>query len=97
LLKLGARSAHPLYWGVDPEVFSPMEVSEQDIDVLFCGHGREYRSDWMDTMITGPSQVLTQVRFAARGKKLGDLGRAENLPYQSFTKCVNTPAGAKSI
>ncbi|MFY9574057.1 MAG: glycosyltransferase [Blastocatellia bacterium] len=86
LLKLGARRAHPLYWGVDPDVFSPMNVAEQDIDVLFCGHGREYRSEWMDQMITGPSKLLTQVRFAARGRKLGDLGSAEQLPYLSFTK-----------
>jgi hypothetical protein len=86
LLKLGARRAHPLYWGVDPDVFSPMKVPQQDIDVLFCGHGREYRSDWMDTMITGPSRILPQFRFAARGKTLGDLGRAEKLAYQSFTK-----------
>ena len=86
LIKLGARRAHPLYWGVDPDVFSPMKVPQQDIDVLFCGHGREYRSDWMDTMIKGPSRILQQFRFAARGKKLGDLGRAEKLAYQSFTK-----------
>jgi hypothetical protein len=86
LLKLGARRAHALHWGVDPDVFSPMNVPSQDIDVLFCGHGREYRSEWMDLMITEPSKVLTEARFAARGKKLGDLGRAEQLAYQSFTK-----------
>jgi glycosyltransferase involved in cell wall biosynthesis len=86
LIKLGARSAHHLYWGVDTDVFSPIQVAEQDIDVLFCGHGREYRSEWMDKMITGPSQVLPEVHFAVRGKNLGDLGRAEQLPYQSFTK-----------
>jgi hypothetical protein len=86
LLKLGARRAHPLHWGVDPDVFSPLNVPAQDLDVLFCGHGREYRSEWMDLMITEPSRALPEFRFAARGKKLGDLGDAEQLPYQSFTK-----------
>ncbi len=86
LKELGARAVHALYWGADPDVFSPVEVAEQDFDVLFCGHGREYRSDWMDNMVTIPSRAMPETRFAARGKKLGDLGRTEMLPYMSFTK-----------
>jgi spore maturation protein CgeB len=86
LLQLGARAVHPLFYGVDPEVFSPMAVPKQDIDVMFYGHGREYRSEWIDRMITGPSEALTEARFATRGTKLGYLGRAEELPYLSFSK-----------
>jgi hypothetical protein len=86
LRELGAQAVHPLFYGVDPNVFSPMDGREQDIDVMFYGHGREYRSEWIEGMITAPSQALPDARFAVRGTKLGDLGRAEQLPYLSFNK-----------
>jgi spore maturation protein CgeB len=77
---------HTLFYGADPDVFSPVDVSAQDIDVLFYGHGREYRDEWIDALIAAPSRALTEARFAVRGTKLGDLGRAEMLPYLSFSK-----------
>jgi hypothetical protein len=86
LKELGARAVHTLFYGVDTDVFSPVEVAAQDIDVMFYGHGREYRSQWIDDLITQPSQMLPEARFAVRGTKLGDLGRAEKLPYLSFSK-----------
>jgi hypothetical protein len=86
LKELGARAVHPLFYGVDTDVFSPLEVGRQDIDLMFYGHGREYRSEWVDSMITAPSEVMTEARFAVRGTKLGHLGRAEQLPYLSFSK-----------
>lgn len=84
--QLGAREVYPLFYAADPDVFSPIEVPAQDIDVLFYGHGREYRDQWIDAMITEPSKTLGDARFAVRGTKLGDLGRAELLPYLSFSK-----------
>ena len=86
LRELGAREVHTIFYGVDTDVFSPVDVAAQDIDVMFYGHGREYRSGWIDDMITRPSQALPDARFAVRGTKLGDLGRAEKLPYLSFSK-----------
>jgi hypothetical protein len=86
LKELGAREVYTIFYGVDTDVFSPIEVAAQDIDVMFYGHGREYRSGWVEDMITRPSQVLADARFAVRGTKLGDLGRAEKLPYLSFSK-----------
>ena len=86
LRDLGARAVHPLFYGVDPDVFSPMKVAAQDIDVMFYGHGREYRSEWIDAMITAPSQAMPEARFRVRGTKLGNLGRTEMLPYLSFSK-----------
>ncbi len=85
LRELGAREVYPLFYGADPDVFSPVDVPAQDIDVLFYGHGREYRGEWIDAMITEPSRAMA-ARFAVRGTKLGDLGRAEALPYLSFSK-----------
>jgi glycosyltransferase involved in cell wall biosynthesis len=86
LKQLGARAVHTLYYGADPQVFSPVDVARQDIDVLFYGHGREYRAQWIDQMITQPSNAMPEARFAVRGTKLGDVGRAEVLPYLSFSK-----------
>lgn len=86
LKALGARAVHTLYYGADPDVFSPVSVAEQDLDVMFYGHGREYRQQWIEDMISGPSTALPEARFAVRGTKLGDLGHAETLPYLSFSK-----------
>jgi len=86
LRQLGAENVHTLWYGADPEVFSPVPVPAQDIDVLFYGHGREYRADWIDQMITVPSKAIASAQFALRGTKLGDLGAARQLPYLSFSK-----------
>jgi hypothetical protein len=83
LLALGARAAHTLYYGADPDVFRPLGVS-QDLDVFFYGHGREYRDEWIDAMIAAPARALPEARFAVRGRQLGDLGRVEQLPYLSI-------------
>lgn len=86
LKEIGARAVHTLYYGADPDVFSPVNVPVQDLDVMFYGHGREYRQQWIDDMITAPSNALPDAQFAVRGTKLGDLGRAKTLPYLSFSK-----------
>ncbi len=86
LKELGARAVHTIYYGADPDVFSPVDVPAQDIDVMFYGHGREYRQQWVADMITAPSNAMPDSRFAVRGTKLGDLGRAKTLPYLSFSK-----------
>jgi len=85
LERMGARNVRVLYWGADPDLFSPLEI-EQDIDVFFYGHGCEYRREWIESMITGPSRRMNNTRFAVRGSALGDVGNAEQLPYASFSK-----------
>lgn len=84
LKELGAQSVHTLWYGVDAALFPPQDQSSQDIDVFFYGHGREYRSRWVDGLLTEPSRRLPQQRFAVRGSQLGELGRTETLPYASF-------------
>jgi spore maturation protein CgeB len=86
LHQLGIKNAHTVLYGVDTDVFSPINVPTQDIDIMFYGHGREYRGEWIDQMITQPSYQLTDRHFAVRGTGLGDIGRAESLPYLSFSK-----------
>jgi len=86
LREMGAPAVHTLYYGADPDVFSPLDIPSQDIDVLFYGHGREYRARWIDEMIAQPSTELEDATFAVRGTKLGDLGKTRLLPYLSFSK-----------
>ncbi len=86
LKALGARAVHTVYYGADPDIFSPITVPAQDLDVLFYGHGREYRSEWVEDMLAQPSRQMPDAHFAARGTKLDDVGRTELLPYLSFSK-----------
>jgi len=85
LRALGARAAHTVWYGADPSVFSPLDVP-QDVDVMFYGHGREYRGEWIDAMLRDPSNALPTAVFRVRGLGLGDIGRAQPLPYLSFSK-----------
>ena len=86
LRDLGAVNAHTLWYGADPDVFCPLTVQAQEIDLLFYGHGREYREEWIDRMIAAPARQMPEHRFAARGTNLGALGAVESLPYLSFSK-----------
>lgn len=87
LEELGARNVYPLYWAVDPDLFSPVEV-EKDIDVSFFGYGDEYREDWMRKLITEPSKRLNGVNFTIGGKgfkiDLGDANLVGDVPYSAF-------------
>jgi glycosyltransferase involved in cell wall biosynthesis len=85
LREMGAKAVHVLYYGADPDVYAPLALP-QDIDVFFYGHGREYRERWIDAMLGDASRALPDVRFAARGHSLGDLGSTAMLPYLSFSK-----------
>ncbi len=84
LCEMGARGVHVLYYAADPDLFSPVDVP-QDIDVFFYGHTREYREEWIDGMIAYASQQMPEARFAVRGRQLGNLQRAQMLPYLSFS------------
>ncbi|MCU0513213.1 MAG: glycosyltransferase [Anaerolineae bacterium] len=86
LEQMGARRAHTLWYAADPDVYSPLPVPAQDLDVFFYGHGSEYRAHWIEAMLAVPSQRLPQARFAVRGTGLHALGRAQTLPYLSFSR-----------
>ncbi|MEM9952842.1 MAG: glycosyltransferase [Chloroflexota bacterium] len=85
LKQLGAREAHTVWYAADPALYAPLDIM-QDYDAFFFGHGREYRSEWIDGMLIQASQQLPDAKFAVRGTKLGELGRVEQLPYLSFSK-----------
>lgn len=83
LLAMGARTVHTLHYGADPDIYAPLSATP-DIDAFFYGHTAEYRAGWLHAMIAAPSIAMPDARFAVRGSALGDVGRAETLPYGSF-------------
>jgi|SRR5579864_4730653 len=85
LAGMGARRVEVFYYAVDPRQFAQIDV-EQDIDVFFYGLGREYREEWIDAMLDGPSRDLLDLSFAARGSRLGNMPNVRLLPYASFSK-----------
>ena len=87
LKEMGARNVHPIYYAVDPDLFSPLEM-EKDIDISYFGYGSEYREEWMRKMISEPSIRLNGVNFTVGGKYFDiDLGNANligDVPYSAF-------------
>ena len=74
LLELGARRAEAVFWGADPEFFSPQAV-DKETDVFFYGYGDKFRRDWMDAIVGEPSRALPDIDFALGGSDFqGDRG-----------------------
>lgn len=85
LVELGAKNIHPLYYAADPELFKPLNI-EKDIDISFYGHGSELREEWMKTMITEPSHILSDRRFSVGGLGLDIyLGLARIAGYMNYS------------
>ncbi len=81
LQSMGAKNVTPLYYAADPDIFKPVSVKEQDIDVSFYGHGNELREEWMTKMITIPSKKMESVKFSLAGSGFNiDLGNAKIIP-----------------
>ena len=81
LEELGARRAEALFWGADPELFSPQPV-EKERDVFFYAYGDKFRRDWIRELIGEPSRRLQDVSFALGGRDFkGDIGNAALLRY----------------
>ncbi|MBD0330419.1 MAG: glycosyltransferase [Thermoleophilia bacterium] len=92
LLELGARRAEAVFWGADPEFFSPRPV-EKDVDVFFYGYGDKFRREWMKAMVGEPSRRLDDVDFALGGGDFrGDTGRARllgDVPFNVFPAAIS--------
>jgi hypothetical protein len=92
LLELGARRAEAVFWGADPEFFSP-RPAEKEHDVFFYGYGDKFRREWLEAMVGEPSRRLDNVRFALGGGVFrGDTGRAilvGNVPFNVFPEAIS--------
>ncbi|MBN2309823.1 MAG: glycosyltransferase [Candidatus Hydrogenedentes bacterium] len=87
LLDMGAKRVEPVHWGVDPELYAPLDI-EPDRDVFFYGFGAEFREEWVDNMLTIPSRTLTEYSFAVGGRgfdlDLGNTVREGDVPFNVF-------------
>ncbi len=92
LRELGARRAEALFWGADPDFFSPVPV-EKERDVFFYGYGSKFRREWIRELLAEPSTRLPEVDFAVGGGDFqGELGRARELgwiPFNSFSRAIS--------
>jgi len=80
LKEMGAKNADILYYGVDPELYSPLQIEQnQDIDIFYYGHRSQTKEKQMNFMITQPSQALANVYFLVGGREYQqvDLGQAK--------------------
>jgi spore maturation protein CgeB len=92
LLALGARRAEAVFWGADPEFFSPQAV-EKEMDVFFYGYGDKFRREWMKAFVGEPSRELPELDFALGGQDfLGDTGAARlvgDIPFPAFPRAIS--------
>ncbi|HZP72232.1 MAG TPA: glycosyltransferase, partial [Gaiellaceae bacterium] len=92
LLELGARRAEAVFWGADPDFFSPRAI-EKEMDVFFYGYGDKFRREWMASMVGEPSRALADADFALGGRDFkGDTGRARTIgdvPFNQFARAIS--------
>lgn len=67
LITMGARRVETVHWGVDPQLYAPVEAQEE-FDVFFYGYGVEYREEWFEQMVIAPCTALGDTKFAIGGK-----------------------------
>jgi spore maturation protein CgeB len=91
LRELGARRAEAVFWGADPDFFTPLQI-EKEHDVFFYGYGDKFRREWMAAMVGEPSRRLPDVDFALGGYDFqGDVGRAQTIgevPFNVFNRAI---------
>jgi hypothetical protein len=92
LRALGARRAEAVFWGADPDFFSPQPV-EKELDVFFYGYGDKFRRDWVEAMVGEPSRALPDVDFALGGRDFrADIGAARligDVPFNAFAHAIS--------
>ena len=86
LQEMGARNVHPLYYGIDPELCSPVDA-QKDVDISFFGYGSDFREEWMEKLITIPSRKMPETSFVVAGGNFKiDLGNAEMVGDLSYSE-----------
>ncbi len=86
--ELGGRNVMHLMWGADPNLCYPVDVAH-NYDVSFYGYGYDYRQDWIEKMMVGPSRSMENVRFALGGNRFGGLDTGNislvgDVPFGAF-------------
>jgi len=92
LLELGARRAEAVFWGADPEYFTPVAV-EKEYDIFFYGYGDKFRREWMQALVGEPSRADKAIDFALGGLDFqGDTGEARmvgDVPFNVFGRAIS--------
>ena len=92
LRELGARRAEVVFWGADPELFTPAPV-EKDVDVFFYGYGDKFRREAMQALIADPSVEDPEIDFALGGGDFrGEIGNARmigDVPFNVFSQAIS--------
>jgi glycosyltransferase involved in cell wall biosynthesis len=92
LRELGARRAEAVFWGADPDLFRPHDVSKE-YDIFFYGYGDKFRREWMKTLIGEPSRLAPELDFALGGRDFrGDIGSARligDVPFNVFARAIS--------
>jgi spore maturation protein CgeB len=87
--ELGARSIDVVHFGVDPEIYSPLEI-EQKTDIFFYGNGSPDREENFEMMMRKPSKLLAKNSFYISGKNMpNDVGNCKvtnNLTFSILRK-----------
>lgn len=77
--KMGAQRTFTLHFGVDPDVYSPVSMQKQDIDVFFLG-GTRNREQYIDFMMMKPAEKLNRTfMVAGDGFSPSTLGKVQIL------------------
>jgi glycosyltransferase involved in cell wall biosynthesis len=92
LRELGARRAEAVFWGADPEFFSPQPV-EKEYDVFFYGYGDKFRREWVEVMVGEPSRRLGELDFALGGRDFqsdtGDARLIGDVTFNVFARAIS--------
>ena len=85
LNEIGAKKINVVHFGVDPDIYSPLEL-KQDVDFFFFGNGSKSRANNINMMITEPSRILNY-KFIVSGRGFDtNLGNAMMIPPVPFVE-----------
>jgi len=86
LQQLGARRVEAFYYGVDPELYSPIQTG-QDIDIFYYGRDHRTKEKRIEFMVSQPSREMPDCSFLVGG-------RAPNVDLGSAKTCDSLPISA---
>ncbi|MCP4639377.1 MAG: glycosyltransferase [bacterium] len=90
LLALGARRVGTVHWGVDPELYAPLDVDKEH-DVFFYGYGQQFREERMRALISEPCERSPHRSFTLGGNGFHGLPsritRLGNVSANALTRC----------
>lgn len=88
LFEQGATRIEFVHFGVDPDLYIPVET-HQDVDIFFYATSGRNREKSIEMMISDPSKVL-DANFLVSGLQFKvDLGRAKKISMVPFSKWRN--------